>query len=259
MTYALDNDSKEGADHLTGLSGLFDRFTTARIGDLLDLYGKRCLEVGAGAGSVAYWMAERVGGTGEVWATDIKTSHIPAHPRMTVLTHDLQTEPLPVTGLDLIHARLVLAHLPEREAILDRLVAALAPGGLLLVEEWDGTRGIGGVLHAPSVELADLYTRYIKRRGELFGAAGTNRTFAPSVHARLLDAGLTEVHTIVHAESWQGGSPGSRHARATFRQFGPRLLDSGFTGEELASIDALLDDPRLHVGSYPLFSTSGRR
>ena len=32
------------------------------------------------------------------------------------------------------HARLVLAHLPQREGILQRLVAALAPGGLLLVE-----------------------------------------------------------------------------------------------------------------------------
>jgi len=141
MTYALDNDSTHGSDHLTGLAAVFDPFTTGRIADLVDLDGACCLEVGAGSGSIASWLADRVGDSGRVWATDIKTSHITARPNLTIVTHDLQTEPLPVDAVDLAHARIVLVHLPERVAVLDRLVAALAPGGVLLVEEWDTTTG----------------------------------------------------------------------------------------------------------------------
>lgn len=40
---------------------------------------------------------------------------------------------------DLMHARLVLEHLPRREDVLDRLVSALRPGGWLLLEDYDWT------------------------------------------------------------------------------------------------------------------------
>ena len=40
--------------------------TTVGVGE-----GWRCLEVGAGAGSIARWLAERVGPTGAVVAVDI--------------------------------------------------------------------------------------------------------------------------------------------------------------------------------------------
>ena len=43
-------------------------------------------------------------------------------------------EPL---GFDLVHCRLLLMHLADPMAALQRLADAVAPGGLLLVEEWD--------------------------------------------------------------------------------------------------------------------------
>jgi SAM-dependent methyltransferase len=255
----LDNASQHGRDHVTGLSGLYDPFTTARITGLLGLDAKRCLEVGAGSGSIAVWLAEEVGLAGQVWATDIQPVHIPYRANLRVVGHDLQTEPLPVKDLDLIHARMVLAHLPERENILDRLVEALAPGGILLVEDWNTTSGIGGVLHAPTDELAEAYTRYTVLRNDIFTAAGTSGEFAAGLHARLIHAGLTDVTTVVHAASWTGGSPGSRHARATLQQLRPRLHELGMTTVEVDQLVTLLDDPDLHVMSFPLLSVAGQR
>jgi len=64
--YALANASPHGNSHLTGLSGMFDPFSTARISESTTLAGARCLELGAGNGSVAVWLAEQVGPDGHV-------------------------------------------------------------------------------------------------------------------------------------------------------------------------------------------------
>jgi trans-aconitate methyltransferase len=39
--------------------------------------------------------------------------------------------------MNLVHARLVLEHLPERDAVLRKLVRGLKPGGWLLVDSVD--------------------------------------------------------------------------------------------------------------------------
>jgi SAM-dependent methyltransferase len=54
-----------------------------------------------------------------------------------VRRHDIATDPLPEAAFDLVHARLVLGHLPEREKALGHMVAALNPRGWLLVEDFD--------------------------------------------------------------------------------------------------------------------------
>jgi SAM-dependent methyltransferase len=258
--YPLDNDGREGGDHLDGLAGTLDPFTTGRLAGLVDTFADRvCLEVGAGSGSVARWLAERVGVRGHVVAIDLKPARIRPHPQLTVLGCDLLTDPLPIDGVDVMHERLTLNHLPPREEILRGMVDALAPNGILLIEEWDTTAGVGGVLHARTAEDAELYSRYAKRRGEIFAAAGTDRGWARRVPSRLIGYGLSDVQTVVHARSWHGGEPGSRHAAATMRQFRDRLLDTGMQHNELARLEDLLDDPGFHVCEHALYSVSGRK
>jgi ubiquinone/menaquinone biosynthesis C-methylase UbiE len=101
--------------------------------------GWHCLEVGAGAGSVARWLAERVGPSGSVLATDLDTTPLRniRHPALTVRVHDLLRDPLPEAHFDLAHVRLVLAWLPDAALALGRLVAALKPGGWLVAEDLD--------------------------------------------------------------------------------------------------------------------------
>ena len=59
--------------------------------------------------------------------------------------HDLTAdEPVPGGPFDLVYARLLLIHLPDRAAVLARLWDAVAPGGYLVVQDYDA--GAFGVL-----------------------------------------------------------------------------------------------------------------
>jgi 2-polyprenyl-3-methyl-5-hydroxy-6-metoxy-1,4-benzoquinol methylase len=100
--------------------------------------GWRCLEVGAGAGSVVGWLADRVGDSGHVVAIDLDTKlidHLDG-PLIHVRQEDLMSADLS-DGFDLVHCRLVLGHMQQKEDALRKLYAAVVPGGWLIAEEAD--------------------------------------------------------------------------------------------------------------------------
>ena len=75
--------------------------------------GWRCLEVGAGRGSMAVWMAEQVGPGGQVVATDIDVTYLARLqvPNLEVRRHDILDDPLDALGpgsFDLVCSRLTL-------------------------------------------------------------------------------------------------------------------------------------------------------
>ena len=76
--YTFDNDDPAAAERLALSSAVLDGFTISRLAPLGDLTGRRCLELGAGNGSVADWLVDQAGPSGQVLATDINTRHIPA-------------------------------------------------------------------------------------------------------------------------------------------------------------------------------------
>ncbi len=142
--YIFDNAAEaETAERFASLDALYN-FRTFRFLETTGIGpGWHCLEVGGGSGSVAAWMADRVGPSGNVLVTDIDPRCMeglayrrPAH--MELRRHDIGTDPLPEQAFDLIHARLVLQHVPQRQQALARLVAALRPRGWLVIEEFDG-------------------------------------------------------------------------------------------------------------------------
>ncbi|PNE37031.1 class I SAM-dependent methyltransferase [Streptomyces noursei] len=61
--------------------------------------GMRCLEVGAGGGSIARWLTARVAPGGSVLATDLKAQHIAPAPGPTIEVHDITSGPLPEGAL----------------------------------------------------------------------------------------------------------------------------------------------------------------
>jgi SAM-dependent methyltransferase len=123
------------------LAALFDPTTFRHLERLGVGSGWRCWEVGAGGMSVVSWLAKKVGPTGRVIATGPDTSWTPlaVRPPIQLRVHDLGADEPPVEGFDLVHARLVLAHVPDRERALRTMTKALRPGGRLLVEDTDPT------------------------------------------------------------------------------------------------------------------------
>jgi len=257
-TYAFDNDDPVAAERLDLLSAVLDGFTSSRLSSLGDLTERRCLELGAGNGSIAGWLADQAGPSGRVLVTDINTRHISPDRRYTVVRHDLTTDPIPDGPWDVIHARLVLRHLPRRHDILRRLAAALAPGGALAIEEWDPYR-TGMVLAAPEPEAATLFHAYVTSIEQILNARAFDLEWPWQVHAAMASGGLVDVDTAVHARSWPGGSPGALHHTATISQLRTRLLEAGMTGEQLDRLAGFLRDPRMVVRGLLTISTVGHR
>jgi SAM-dependent methyltransferase len=114
----------------------WDPFTFRILSSIGVDEGWRCLEIGARTGSVAAWLQQRVGRRGLVVATDIETRRVEPRSRanLVVRHHSVLADRIAV-GYDLIHARLVLDHLPQRDAVARKLAAALRPGGWLVVED----------------------------------------------------------------------------------------------------------------------------
>ncbi|WP_345176847.1 class I SAM-dependent methyltransferase, partial [Actinomadura verrucosospora] len=56
---------------------------------------------------------------------------------------DLRTVPLPPRAFDIVHASYLIERVPHAELVLDRFVAALKPGGLLLVHLRDRDTAFG--------------------------------------------------------------------------------------------------------------------
>ena len=136
--YLLDSAATQTGQRFSGLEATFDGATFRYLAATGVGAGWSCWEIAAGGGSIARWLAEQVVPGGCVLATDLEIKWMPAEPAaVRVARHDVASDPVPENAHDLIHARLVLVHLPERDRVLTALAAALRPGGWLVVEDFD--------------------------------------------------------------------------------------------------------------------------
>ena len=137
--YLLDNADSIAADRMNALARLYDPASQRALNAAGIAPGWHCLEVGGGGGGVARWMAEQVGSMGSVLCTDIDPRHIAPSglANLHVVRHDIVRDALPEAKFDLAHARLVLLHVPERAAVLEKMISALKPGGWLVIEDFD--------------------------------------------------------------------------------------------------------------------------
>ena len=123
------------------LEAIYDPFTRELLERIGVPRGSRCLELGAGGGSVALLLLSMCGKFGEVVAADIDLRWMDqiSHPSLRNVRHDIVTDdPQQLGSFDFIHARLVLTHLGTEngsEAVA-RLASMLRPGGRILIEDF---------------------------------------------------------------------------------------------------------------------------
>ena len=125
---------------LRALEAVFDPATERCLLATGAWQGRRCLEVGAGAGSIAAWMHEQVGSSGRVVAADMSLRFLGwLPPAIEQFEGDVRDLPLSAESFDVVHVRYVLVHNPGPEGMLRGLASLVKPGGWLLVEEPDFT------------------------------------------------------------------------------------------------------------------------
>jgi len=257
-SYLFDNAGTQVPDRFAALAAMYDPSSFRHLAAIGVRAGWHCLDIGAGGGSVARWLAERVAPGGSVLATDIDTRYLEhlAHPGVELRRHDIATEPLPESSFDLIHTRLVLNHLPARDVALAKMVAALRPGGWLLLEEFDTE----SMPTDPALNPAErrLTMETLQRR--LLTARGADLYLGRTLAGRLEKLGLTDVQAEGAVTFWRGGSPAAQLRRANFEQIRQAALATGEVTE--AAIDADLaatDDPAVVNLSPVMWSVRGQR
>ena len=177
---------------------IWDPVTTALLERLGVSAGWRCLDVGAGGGSIARWLRDRVGANGTVVAVDLDTRFFEGEKgiearRLDILTGDLERD-----AYDVVHCRLLLHHLRGKELdAVRRMVAALRPGGVLLATE----PYLGAMFSSPTPALAKMWRALDE------AMPNANFMWAPALPATLEAAGLTEVEAEGKADVVRGGTP----------------------------------------------------
>ena len=189
--YVFDNAGEQTPNRFSALEALFDAGTFRHLDALGISAGWRCLEVGGGSGSVARWLSQRVGPNGQVVVTDIDPRFIAGlrEPNIETRKHDVVGDPMEEAHFDVVHTRLVLVHVPERERAVERMISALRPGGWALFEEFDSL----SMPPDPAVNPAEHFLETLGALWKVMAKEGANVRFGRLLPALLEKCGLLEI------------------------------------------------------------------
>jgi SAM-dependent methyltransferase len=256
--YTFENSGTQAATRFSALADIFDPGTIRHLTNIGVGSGWRCLEVGAGGGSIATWLCDRVGGDGQVLATDIDTRFLEALNRsnLEVSRHDIASDPLPQAKFDLVHFRLVLGHLPNRDEVLGRLVTALRPGGWILAEEFDSLslRPDGSINDAETSLKAFAAMQAVLERHGFDGYYGRRLV------ARLRAHDLAEISAEGRMFLYEGGTRGADLTHAGISQTRDEMIDAGaITPAEIERDLLQLSSSDFMMPSPIMWAVRGRR
>ncbi|MGA4985586.1 class I SAM-dependent methyltransferase [Streptomyces cellulosae] len=232
----------------------YDPVTTRRLSELGAGPGMRCLEVGAGTGTVARWLLEEAG-VAEVVALDRDTRALAAWelPGLRVLSADVTDEDLDPGRFDLVHARFVLMHLPGRRGLVHRLAGWLRPGGLLV---------LGDAVELPdTLDRSSAYRRTMDAMwAALWATIGTDITEVPAYPRYLREECLRDIGAEVVCPPLLPGGPAAHFWSDTWRRMRPELEATGLVDARVVDEAlAYLESPQLAEVGPGMAMVWGRR
>ncbi|MFE2984817.1 class I SAM-dependent methyltransferase [Streptomyces sp. NPDC059262] len=208
----------------------YDDITMARLRALGAGPGWRCLDIGAGTGTVSRRLLDEAG-VESVLAVDRDVRFLRARPvpGLDVLEADVTAPDLAPGRFRLVHARFVLMHLPEHDRLITALAELVAPGGVLVLSD---------AVDLTSDRTPDTpYNVAMRAMWQgLRATIGTDVSWVPSYPQLLRGAGLTDVGAEIHVPPLLPGSPISRFWADTWERSRAAMLATGLVDD--AAVDA---------------------
>ena len=225
MAYLFDHQWKAERERLAAMEAAMDPFTIEHCQHIGVGEGWRCLEVGAGGGSIAEWLCKKVGPSGKVVATDLETKFLAAieQPNLEVRKHDISHDELERDAFDLAHARKVHEHMTDPWPAFQRMADAVKPGGWLFIEDTD----LATLRHV-NTRRPELFAKgYAAFLGAL-GKAGFNPTLGINLGVHLRKLGFEQVQMVGTCREGNGNDgKGGKIYKLTFERLRPKMVESG--------------------------------
>jgi SAM-dependent methyltransferase len=249
--YSFGEDTRNEAARLAAVEEAFDGQSQAALREVGVGTGCGCWEVGAGRGSIARWLADRVGRDGYVLATDLEDTWFDRDiAGVEFAQHDVSADPVPGRGFDLVHARFVLEHLTQPRAVVGRLASALRPGGVLVLEDSAGLQ----LNVTPTKPNIDRLTSAWERAGRTLG-------WAPNYGVRLMRdlraAGLVDLRGREYRQLAAGGDAW-RHVVDGIKRLRDALVQQRVSDQEVGCLLTWLADPENIITGPPVTIAWGR-
>jgi SAM-dependent methyltransferase len=231
--YALGRTPEE-YERLRAQSRVWET-ATARLFDQVGLGpGARCLDAGCGPGETMRTMAQRVGPEGWVMGVDVdgplgaqamRSLHAAGHHQCAFECADVSADRIPGGPFDLVFARLLLFHVHDRVGVLRRLWDCVAPGGHLVVQDYD-------VLPCgvqPELETVDEFRRVV---AGAFEGAGCDIRAGHHLPLLFAEAGIGAPDGTDVAGRLEPFAAASAMFGGVYRSVLPGALALGLTTEE---------------------------
>jgi SAM-dependent methyltransferase len=265
--FASENPSSLESERLRLLVEMLDPLTAANFDAVGVKPGWNCLEVGAGSGTIARNLSQRVGNTGSVVATDVDTGflcRLGEIPNIEVRTHDIVTDELETDCYDLVHCRLLLMHLGGNpicaQKALSRMFHAVKPGGWLVIEEGDlGLLRSAAPDHRQSERFDDSFGSVTK---SLHDEGMMDPHFGRKLRGLLEQLELQDIGHEARTWVHRGGEAG---AKRTWMNVNSEPLRSvllnrcALTKEDYEALSIIFEDPTFLFVDTVMFSAWGRR
>jgi SAM-dependent methyltransferase len=252
--YVFDQAWEREKQRLDALGALCDEGTFRHLADRGLGAGWRCLEVGAGSGTVARWMAQQVGSGGRVVATDLDARFLEplaAH-GIEVRCEDIAQKPPEVGAYDLVHARAVLQHIPARAAVLTSLARAVRPGGWLVLED-------AITPHASCFPKLPVWTKVLDAMAVGLTRSGADAEYGMALPAALAAAGLVERGQGARAPMMASATPSMDFVRLSVEHIADKLVAAGaLTAAELQEAYSAFQTPGYTMTAVIIVAAWGR-
>jgi SAM-dependent methyltransferase len=252
--YLLGHDEQE-LTRLEHQAAMLAPATRAILGLAGIRPGMRVLDLGTGAGDVAFEVAEMVGPTGSVVGVDqsvtaLRYAAVRAERRaltnVSFIHDDVHT--IRITDqFDAVVGRLILLYTPEPAEILRRFAALVRPGGVVAMMEYE--------MHAAgTLPATDLSRRTVHWICEAFDRSGLDASLGAKLGAIMAGAGFADASVVGLQGYRQPGDPaGPKLAAETVRTLLPAIEKTGIATAADVDIDTL--EARLAEESVRLGTT----